>query len=775
MLLLNTEKLQFDKVLDIVKSAMITERAREIADETEVSADLNEVNCRLGLLQDLSDAYLDGDEMRLDRLYDVTETIEAIRKQIFYHHPADYKHIQYILEESERLKRFLEKREKKNLSDFAGTLHVCKETAGYIDARVDDEGNIRENGSKKLSELCRRETALIKKMESTLGGMIRKYSDSGLLQEDFYTTRNDRFVIPVKSSSVKKINGIVQGGSGSGNTMFVEPMPVVELNNELISVRYGIEEEKKRILSDMGRKIASDAVRIQETAETLYRLDCLLSQVKFGLDTGSFVPRVNKEGVISIQRGRHPLLDTREVVPIDVWIKDGKRGVVITGPNAGGKSVTLKTMGLFTMMTMYGMMIPAEPWSEISLFDNIFVDIGDFQSIEMNLSTFSGHIVNLKRFSDDVDSSTLILLDEVGVGTDPEEGASLAMSLLEHFLDRGAVVAVTTHYNALKRHAMNDDRLENASCLFDYEKIEPLYKIKVGIPGSSNGLLVATRLGMPGKIVDKARQLMDKENLQLEETITRLEKELTETEKLKSHLEIENRQLQKKMSFYEGEIKKITKKRERKKMESLGDFEREFHDIREELNSIVNKARNNEITEKELRSKQKKVRTALDKVRKERDRVEKKQERIRDVKEGDTVFLERYGVKGKVTDYDQRKKIYSIDCGGISLKIPEKEMVGRKTKSPERKKSTGYYAVETRNTFIGTELVLVGMETLDAEEKLKDFFSYALLKGYDEVRIIHGSGTGRLRSAVHDYLRKQKNVREFHLESGRGAVTVVRL
>ena len=755
----------------------MTGRARNIARETDFATDLATVEERLSLLSGLTAVYLEHDDLRIDGLYDLTDVLDEISKGGFYHMPSDYKHIQHILRESGRLKKFLSSRpeEMSNVRELALTLHPCTETADYIDSKIDDEGNIRDNASKKLKELLDREASMTNAMDRELSSSVRKYAAEGMLQEEFYTRRNGRFVIPVKSAYARKIKGIVQGGSGSGNTIFVEPMSVVDLNNQLTTVKFSIEEERKRILLDIGRKVRNVIDDVMETAETLYNLDFLMAKVKYSCEINASKPRINDLGNIAIYNGRHPLLDPDKVVPVDVWIKDGKKGLIITGPNAGGKSVTLKTIGLFTLMAMYGMAIPAEEWSEISVFENIFVDIGDFQSIEMNLSTFSGHIVNLRDFTSQVNRRTLILLDEVGVGTDPEEGASLAMSLIEHFLSKGAVVAVTTHYNALKRQSMDDDRLENASCLFDYEKIEPLYRIKVGIPGSSNGLLVASRLGMPASIIERAKSLMNTDNVKLEETITRLERELTSTEKLKLRLQDENRSLQSKMKFYEAEIKKITKKRDRKKMESLMDFEKEFHDIRDELNRVLREAREDRIDEAQIVEKKKRLENTLKKVSKERVEIERRMEKIKDPSRGDRVSLEKFGVTGVIVSFDERKGVYEVDCNGISLKVPAEDMIGRKVAAKPSEKRDTFYSLETQNKFIGTELVVVGLDVDDALERLRGFLAYAVLKGYDEVRVVHGIGTGALREAVHGYLEKQRQVKGFDLDSARGVVTVVRL
>ena len=776
---INTEKLEFHIVLDRVKALMLTERARQIAGETAFSYDLSDVQFRLDLVEEGLSLYLEKDDFEIRTLFDITPLLEDIEKGLYYHLPGEYKQTQKVLDESGRLSRFLKKLPDQwgRIRDYGYGLASFDDMISFIESRISEEGEIRENATPELRKLRQRQSGLSRRMEQELGRLLKRYSEEGALQEDFYTTRNDRFVIPVKAQSAKKVNGIVQGGSGSGSTVFMEPMSLIALNNENMEIQYAIEEEMRRILMDIGRMISRRVKEVKGSVENLYTLDFLLGKIKYASLMNGVKPRLNSRGEIDIVRGRHPLLDPQKCVPIDIWIKEGKKGLIITGPNAGGKSVSLKTIGLFTLMAMYGLLIPAEKGTLLSIFEEIFVDIGDFQSIQENLSTFSGHIRNLKTFAEEVNQSSLVLLDEVGVGTDPEEGAALALSLISHFLDRGAVVVVTTHYNALKRQSMNDDRLENASCLFDYDRLEPLYAIKVGIPGSSNGLLVAGKLGMPQAVIRQAKSFMDKESVQLEEIIAKLEKELSQAEQLKKNLQLENRNLQSKMSFYEKELKKITDKRNRKKLESLADFESEFHGIRDELKEILKTFREKQGEEQEIVARKKELEKTLTKISRERQRVEARMEKIKDPAPGERVYLEKFGVSGTVRGYDQRKKEYEIDCNGMILRVPSSQMIGNRLsgeKAPAKEDEVRF-SVETRPKFMGRELVLVGMKADEALEKLEDFLPYAVMKGYESVKIIHGVGTGRLREAVHDYLKESRVPKKFYDESSRGAATIVEL
>ncbi|HOO59056.1 MAG TPA: Smr/MutS family protein [Candidatus Mcinerneyibacteriales bacterium] len=776
---INTEKLEFHIVLDRVKALMLSERARQIADETAFSYDLSDVRFRLDLVEEGLSLYLEKDDFEIRTLFDIMPLLDEIEKGLYYHLPGEYKKTQRVLEESRRLGLFLKKlpEQWERVKDYGFGLASFDELISFIDSRISEEGEVRENATPELRKLRQRQDGLSRRMEQELGKLLKQYAEEGALQEDFYTTRNDRYVIPVRAQSAKKVNGIVQGGSGSGNTVFMEPMSLITLNNENMELRYALEEEMRRILTDIGRMISGRIREVKSSVENLYYLDFLLGKIKYASLLNGTKPRLNDRGEIDIIRGRHPLLDPKKCVPIDIWIKDGKRGLIITGPNAGGKSVSLKTIGLFTLMSMYGLLVPAEKGTLLSIFEEIFVDIGDFQSIQENLSTFSGHIRNLKTFAEEVNHSSLVLLDEVGVGTDPEEGAALALSLITHFLDKGAVVVVTTHYNALKRQSMDDERLENASCLFDYDRLEPLYAIKVGIPGSSNGLLVAGKLGMPPEVIRRAKSFMAGESVRLEEIISKLERELSQAEQLKKSLQVENKNLQSKMAFYESELKKITDKRNRKKLESLADFESEFHQIRDQLKDILKSFREKQGEEQEIMARKKEIEKTLTKIHRERQRVEERMEKIKNPVKGERIFLEKFGVSGRVCGYDERKKEYEIDCNGMILRVPASQMIGTRlaeTETPAKEEAVRF-SVETRPKFMGKELVLVGMKTEEALDNLRDFLPYAVMKGFESVKIIHGVGTGRLREAVQEFLRESRVPKKFYDESSRGAATIVEL
>ncbi len=771
----NIEKLEFDRVKEMLKRSALSEHARAIIDETDFSTDREEVEARLQCTAEARDLYLKQDDFAINHVYDLDELLTGISKSQYYHEPLMYKKLQYMLEDIGRIRKVLEKHtEYYLLHEYTFSLFQFGDIVALINAKIDDEGAIKDTASPELKRLFAEEAKLRKHVEKQLNEMLNRYRGDNLLQEDYVTLRNDRYVFPVKSANVRQVKGIVQGSSATGGTVYVEPLAVIDLNNDLQSIRFRIEAEKRAIIYDLGKRIHADIRDIMISADTFYYIDFLLAKVRFSLDCNAVKPLINTQGIVEIYRGRHPLLDKKTVVPVDIYIKDGKKGLVITGPNAGGKTVALKTVGLFTLMAMYGLLIPAEQLSNIALFENIFVDIGDFQSIEANLSTFSGHVQHLSQFARDVSTSTLVLLDEVGVGTDPEEGAALAMSLIDHFLDNGAVVITTTHYNALKRHSMEDGRLENASCLFDYDNIQPLFAIKIGIPGSSNGLLVAKKLGMPSEVIDRAYSLMDTTHIKLEETITRLERELSSTEILRANYERENAILAEKMARYERELEDITKKRTRKKLESLMDFENEFVSIRSELNRLVKEIREGKSDEESLKNAKEAAVIAIEMAQVERKKAEEGIEKITEPQIGDTVYIEKFGVQGKITAFDAKKNEYDLEMNGKIIKIKKSDMRGHKVKQAKKKEPVErVYLVDSANKFVGQELVLVGMNCEDALDKLEDFLSYALLKNFEMVRVVHGVGSGILRRAIHDYLKHYKPVKSYKYENNRGVTTEV--
>ena len=772
---LNSDKLEFELILEKLKNIIKTSKGKIIAEKMDFSISKEDVEGRLEEVRQAKELYLEHDEFELNEIFDIDEIITDISKGRFIHFPMEYKKVARTLKEASRLGNYISKLPEKYelLKKYGFGIYDFREIVELIDRKIDDEGEIKENASATLKHLIHSEKGLRNRIEKNIKSLLSKYSSEGYLQENFYTVKNDRYVFPIKSSAMRKIKGIVQGGSGSGNTVFIEPLSVVEMNNELAELYIRIDEEKRKILFDLGKSIASEIKDIMNTLENISYLDFLIAKAKLAVYMDAYKPNLYDEGVIEIYGGRHPLLEQKSVVPIDIWVKDGKKGLVITGPNAGGKSVSLKTIGLFTLMTMYGLLIPAQSHSNISIFENIFVDIGDFQSIEENLSTFSGHMKNLIFFVNNVTDKSLVLLDEVGIGTDPEEGAALAMSLIDYFIEKNAIVITTTHYNALKRHSMEDERLENAAALFDYDKIAPLFKIKMGVPGSSNGLLVAKRLGMNDEIIEKAKSVMDKDELKLEETILKLEQELSKTEKLREKLERENETLQKKMRYYEEELKKITKKRDKKKMESLIDFEKEFYDLKDELKTVLEQFNKRKISKGKLIKESNKLKKAIAKVHREKEEVKSRMEKIKAPKIGDFVFLELYGFKGEIIAYNEKKKEYTIDANGMKVVMKADEMVGKRIENKKENKDKVFINFTENSKFTGSELVLVGMRVEDALPKIDDFISHAILKGYDSIKIVHGIGSGKLKNAIHEYLKNNRIVKDFYLDSSRGVATVV--
>ncbi|TYB30905.1 MAG: endonuclease MutS2 [Candidatus Mcinerneyibacterium aminivorans] len=777
-MILNKSKLEFDAIKSRLKSMVLTDQAKEIIENQKFSSDVETAKKRLDKNYLFRKLFLTNHEFYLKDIFDMEDFISDIEKDIYYQLPGNYKKLERMLTEAIRVKKLFSKldEEFKLIKNYSNELSKHSKLIDFICSKINDEEEIREDASELLKGLINEEKSLRKKLQSSINKLMKKYNKKGYLQDKLYTSRNDRFVLPVKARHSGKIKGIVQGTSASGNTMYMEPMEIVELNNNISSIYHRIEEEKKKILYEIGEKVNNKIYEIKKTLKCLYKLDFEIAKAKYVDSIDAEKPEINKNGNFEIYKGRHPLIDEEEVVPIDIWLKNDKKGIVITGPNAGGKTVTLKTIGLFTLMTMFGLMIPAKEWSKISIFDNIFVDIGDYQSIEQNLSTFSGHINNFTKFVNTVDKNTLILLDEIGVGTDPEEGASLAMALIDYFIDEGATVIVTTHYNALKRHSMEDDRLENASCLFDYENIEPLYKIKVGTPGSSSGLLVAKKLGLPEIIINKAESYIDKEHLKLEEMITELEHKLSKTEDLKENLEKENEKLQEKMEYYENELEKITNKKTRKKMESLQDFEREFFNIKDQLNDVLNKMqqKENEKEEVDEREVKKKVDEAIKKVKNEKEKIKQKMKKIEKPEVGDKIYLEGYKIKGTVEEIDKRKDNVKLNCNGMIVNVSMDDLIGYKVEEDEKsmKERKTNYSVDKTSKFVGTEIVLVGMRRLDAIEKLGDFISHAILEGHENIKIVHGIGTGVLREAIHDYLEENPNIKDYYYEDRRGVVTI---
>ena len=650
----------------------------------------------------------------------------------------------------------------KLLKRIANTIHTDKTLEEDIEKAIISDTEMHDNASPELRVIRNRIKKTGELIKSKLYSYINSATYSKYLQDNIVTVRGDRYVIPVKAEFKNQIPGLVHDQSASGQTVYIEPMVVVELNNDLKThlVEEAIEIEK--ILRAFTMRVSVDVEPFKASFDTIVRLDVIFAKAYYAQAIKAIKPVLNDKGIININKGRHPLLNPDNVVPIDVKLGDTFDLLFITGPNTGGKTVSLKLVGLFELMAMTGMYVPARE-AELSMFDNIFSDIGDEQSIEQNLSTFSSHIANIKRIIDNISNKTLILLDELGAGTDPTEGASLAMSISEYIRSSGAKAIITTHYNELKEYAVVTHRAENASMDFNPLTYNPTYRLIIGTPGASNALLIARKLGLKEEIVKRAEEGIKDNKLEFENVLQSLEiarRKALENEERTAELlkqaEITNQKA-------ERERDRLFIQRERLNENVKKETKRLVEEAMEEANEIIDSLREilDDPTEANL-FKARKLRKSLTKyiVNEENEFAGFGEEDDGTIQDGDTVLVKPLKVEGVVVSINAVKGTASVKLGKMNstFKLDALVRLKAKEKKPEIIKSAPR---ALRNDAFSPEINLIRQTTQEGIVNLEAYIDKALLAGVHEIRIIHGYGTGKLREAVRATLKTHPHIKDF--------------
>jgi len=646
---------------------------------------------------------------------------------------------------------------------------------------IDDNGAVLDSASQTLRSIRQSLRAEEGKVRSKLESLIRGSNAAKMLSDTLVTIRNDRFVIPVKQEYRHHYGGIVHDQSSSGQTLFIEPDSVVQANNEIHRLKMKEQAEIERILlalSAMVEEVASDLFNL---VKVLGDIDVILAKGKYGQANKCTMPKMNQNGYIRLIRARHPLLPIESAIPNDIEFGKDITAIVITGPNTGGKTVTLKTVGLCTLMAQAGLPVPALDGSELAVFEQLFADIGDEQSIEQSLSTFSSHMVNIVDILQKFDHESLVLFDELGAGTDPQEGAALAISILDEVHGRGARVMATTHYPELKAYGYNRPGVANASVEFDIETLSPTYRLLIGVPGRSNAFEISSRLGLPESIIDRAKGFTGTDRHEVESMIASLEetRRQSEDDAERSHallLESETlrKELQDKLQAYEERKEVLDKKAKEKARKIVDEAKREAEAIIAELREMRKNA-DQVVKEHELIEARKRLEEATpledNKVLKKAAQVKA---RAQNLVVGDEVKVLSYGQRGTLLEKVSNTE-WVVQMGILKMKISDSDLEYIK---PEKEPVLRTAGVKNRNSHVKLELDLRGERYEDAILRTEKYIDDALLSNYGRVSIIHGVGTGALRQGIQSYLKKHKRVKSFRFgEAGEGGlgVTVVEL
>ena len=694
-----------------------------------------------------------------------------------------------LLENTNRAKAYSRKENEDERTDSLDGMFEVLQPLTPLSAEIRrcilSEEEIADDASPGLRQVRRSMKNTNDKIHSQLNSIVNGGSRS-YLQDAVITMRNGRYCIPVKAEHKGQVPGMIHDQSSTGSTIFVEPMAVVKLNNDLRELEIKEQQEIEIVLSNLSELAAENLELIDDNLKIMVELDFIFARALLAKSQNASEPVFNREGIIDIKKARHPLIEKHQVVPIDLRLGESFDLLVVTGPNTGGKTVSLKTVGLLTLMGQSGLHIPAFDNSRLSVFQEVYADIGDEQSIEQSLSTFSSHMTNVVHFIEKADKNSLVLFDELGAGTDPTEGAALAIAILSSLHERGVRVMATTHYSELKVYALSTPGVENASCEFDVETLRPTYRLLIGIPGKSNAFAISGKLGLPEYIIDRAKEQISQEDESFEDVLTSLEQSRitieTEREEIASYKE--------EIKALKAQLEEKQDKLEQRKERIIAQANEEAHRVLREAKEyadqtmkVFNKAGKETLSAKELEQRRSELRKKMDSAGKKvaLKTPPKKTSTLRpqDLSLGDSVKVLSMNVKGTVSSKPDAKGMLFVQMGILRSKvhISDLQLLDEPVITGPALSKTGAGKIKmNKSASVSTEINLLGKTVDEAVAELDKYLDDAYLAHLNSVRVVHGKGTGALRKGIHNYLKRLKYVKDYHLaEFGEGdaGVTIV--
>ena len=780
--------LEYYKILEQLAGYAAATETKKRIEELVPSTDINEINHLQETTRDALSRIYKSQRLSFAGLHNINGSLKRLSIGGTLN-TVELLQISSLLEVAKRAKSYdrSDRAEEKtdSLSVFFEQIEPLTPLHDEIKRCVLGEEEIADDASPTLSKIRKSIRGMNDRIHAQLSSLMNNATTREYLQDAVVTMRDGRYCLPVKSGNKAQIPGMVHDQSSSGSTVFIEPMAVVNLNNELKELFIKEKDEINVILAKLSEMVAGYEMALANNWTVLSELDFIFAKATLAKSYNGVAPTFNERGVINIRKGRHPLLDPKKVVPIDVYIGDTFKQLIVTGPNTGGKTVSLKTVGLLTLMGQAGLHIPAGDRSELAIFEEVFADIGDEQSIEQSLSTFSSHMVNIVNILEKADDRSLVLFDELCAGTDPTEGAALAISILNKLHLYGAITMATTHYSELKVYALTTDGIENASCEFDVETLSPTYRLLIGIPGKSNAFAISSKLGLDSSVIEDAKTRLTKKDVEFEDVLSNLEA---------SRITIEKEQLE--INKYKAEIEELKKKLENKHERLDQSKEKILREANEEALKIIKEAK--DLADETIRnfnkygqglgdmSQMEKERTNL------RNKMSEKEKKLTSIQKqvvnhkapkklriGDTVKVLSMNLKGTVHTLPDAKGNLFVQMGILrsQVNISDLILMDEDVLSPNKKYSGSASKIKmSKAATASTEIKLIGMRADEAIAKLDKYLDDAYIAHLPSVRIVHGKGTGALRDAVHQHLKRQNYVKSYKLaEFGEGdaGVTIV--
>ena len=774
------EKLEFQKVLNYVANYAVTENGKKYVLDLTPLFDLHRIISEGEAVNEAKEIIIRNIPPQIDYIPDLFETISQSRIEGGVLNSKKILEILRLAKISRSLHQFIKNNSSiaPTLSEFQDLLLSDKVFEHHIEKVVDETGEIKEKASQKLLEIRKqireKQSSLIKSINS----IMKSLDADGIVREDYLTLRDGRMVIPIKAEHKRHLRGFIHSESATGQTVYIEPEQTLELNNEIITLGFSEKREIERLLKEITSLIGKESEKLKDALRTIAYIDSLFARAKYSIEIIGAFPSINNKKSYYVNDARHPVLlkklGRESAVPLNFTLDDQKI-IVITGPNAGGKTVVLKTIGLLSLLLQSGIHIPVHPDSNIHLFKNILIDIGDEQSLEDDLSTFSSHLNNLKNILLNADESSLILLDEIGTGTDPTEGSALAAAVLLKLRDKNALVLASTHHGSLKIIANDEDRFINAAMEFDHEQLKPTYKFRLGVPGSSYAFEIAKRIGIDDKLIQTASNFMDSNKYKLETFLSELEAKSNKVEDKLKQLEIENTRLAGLSRLYKNNIERLEKEKKEILKKAKSDAEEFLIDVNRKVENVVKQIRESG-AQKEVIKEAKKI---IIEMKEETEKLYLpevgKEMNISDFSVGSFVSIKNTTTSGRIIQIDKERSKALIESGSIKMQVDLNDLIQTHS-NDDQKIVTHHHNISQPVTQY--RLDIRGRKPEEADFEILKFLDDSYMTGQERVEILHGKGTGALKKTVKDILDKHEKVKNYYfapIEFGGEGITIVEL
>jgi len=770
-------KLEFDKIKQHILSFATSQIGIELIENLSPYTNKSIIERELKLTVEMKDLLAYDDPFPIDGIKDIRIALRRCEIEESFLTPSDFLDIKSVLTASRLIREYLNKRAQKypNLWELARNIFVNRVLEYNIEEIIDETGNVKDNASPELRQI--REEILRKQdyVRKRLYAILKQISEKDYTQDDIIPQRDGRLVIPIKVEHKRHVPGVVHGTSSTGLTVFIEPAEIVELNNEILQLQFQEQKEIERILRELTNKVRENLQYLQTNINILAKLDFIYAKAKFALQIDGYAPEISDDGPIVLNSAYHPILLLRhgrnKVVPLDFKLGDSSSVLVISGPNSGGKTVALKTVGLLTIMTQAGIPVPLKESSKLRIFKKVFIDIGDEQSVEKDLSSFGSHIKNLKKIISEADNKTLVLLDELGSGTDPAEGGALGIAIIEKLKAKGSSVIVTTHNSTIKFYAYNNPEIECGAMEFDHQTLAPTYRLRIGVPGSSYAFEIAKRLGLDEEIINSAKKNLNEHQVKAEEILSRLEALEVEYRKLVNELKEKDEKLNKMISEYKQKLAEVEREKKKAKKEAFAELREIAENARAKIEEAIRKIKETEASKESIKHAHKVAEQINKQFHELSKQLEEQKDEIIELKPGDLVKMRDGTQIGEVLQVDGSNVVVAFGAVKMLLKTDVLEKVEQK----EAKKLTS--AIDLFAP-VSTKIDVRGMRADEAINAIDKFIDTSFLYRLKRIEIIHGKGTGKLKKEIAEFLKRHPNVKSFRSgswEEGGDGVTIVEL